>query len=77
MKKTIQITHQAKTHDGQISFPLSIHPGPRDKKIQSRKRQNHIQNHQARAEINRNRSNSKNNPTYHGIGRHAGVKTGY
>lgn len=52
---------------------ISIHPTPRSKKTISRKRANRIVNLQARAEINRLRSSSPNNPTFHGGGRHAGV----
>ncbi len=66
-----------KNAQGQIPFPSSIHPGPRNKATKLRKKQNSIQNHQARREINIARSNSKNNPTYHGIGRHANVKPGH
>jgi hypothetical protein len=62
---------------GQIPFPSSIHPAPRDRATKIRKYQNHSANLQQRAEINRMRANSKNNPTYHGIGRHAGVKIGH
>lgn len=77
-----------KIHDGQqfsfyknalghIPFPSSIHPGPRDRLTKQRKKQNQIANHQIRAEINRQRSNNKSSPNYHGIGRHAGVKIGH
>ena len=62
---------------GVISFPSSIHPGPRDKKRNARKKQNSIANHQARRQANQLRDQSKNNPTWHGIGRHANVKTGH
>jgi hypothetical protein len=57
---------------GQIPFPSSIHPAPRDRATKIRKYQNHSANLQQRAEINRMRANS-----YHGIGRHAGVKIGH
>lgn len=84
MKQKIQIN----THDGQqfafyknalghIPFPASIHPGPRDRSRNIKKRQNHQQNLQARSAANQARSASKNNPNWHGIGRHAGVKTGH
>jgi hypothetical protein len=84
MKQSININ----IHDGQqfsfyknalgrIPFPSSIHPAPRDRATKIRKHQNHSANLQQRAEINRMRANSKNNPNYHGIGRHAGVKIGH
>lgn len=78
----------SKSHDGQtpsyypnamgkITFPSSIHPGPRNRATKLRKKQNSLANHQARRQANQLRSNSKSNPNWHGIGRHAGVKPGH
>lgn len=66
-----------KNAQGQIPFPSSIHPGPRDRRRNIRKRQNLIQNHIARRIANQARDASKNNPTWHGVGKHAGVKPGH
>jgi len=79
---------QAKIHDGnafsfypnalgRIPFPSSIHPGDDGGKRSKKNWQIHKQNHIARAQINQSRSSNKSNPNFHGIGRHAGVKTGY
>lgn len=54
----------------------SIHPNPRSETTKRRKAQNNKANHQARAEANRRRAHSKQEPTWHGIGKHAGVKLG-
>ena len=52
----------------------SIHPHPQPSERLRRKRANHLANHQARAEVNTLRSKSPlNNPTWHGVGKHAGV----
>lgn len=50
-----------------------IHPIPQPRARLQRKRRNHEQNHAARAEVNRRRSNNKNEPNWHGTGRHAGL----
>jgi len=51
----------------------SIHPYGRDPKRGARKRQNRKANLEARAATNSARAHSLNNPTWHGIGMHAGV----
>ena len=63
-----------------VVFPYNcgIHPGPRNRIRSRRKRVNNLANHIARAETNQARSNSvMKNPTWHGIGRHAGVPIGH
>ena len=89
MYTTRNPTHNRQSHDGQaysfyknaqgqISFPSSIHPGPRDRTTKIRKKQNSIANHQQRRETNQRRSQSPlNNPTWHGIGRHANLPHGH
>lgn len=52
----------------------SIHPFPQPRARLARKRNNHRQNHEARAATNRARSANKANPTWHGEGSHAGLK---
>ena len=51
----------------------SIHPLPQPRARLQRKRRNHEANHAARAEANRRRSHNKNEPNWHGTGRHAGL----
>jgi hypothetical protein len=62
-----------KNHQGVVLYNLGIHPGgvKRAKKI--KKALNNRANHLARAETNRARVVNKNNPTWHGTGRHAGL----
>lgn len=56
----------------------SIHPLGQPRERLARKAQNHAKNLQERAEVNRARSHSPlANPTWHGIGRHAGVPRGH
>jgi hypothetical protein len=56
----------------------SIHPYGRRPGVSARKRANNLANHAARREVNSARANSVlNNPTWHGIGRHAGVPRGH
>lgn len=56
----------------------SIHPNGQPRERLIRKAQNHAKNLQERAEVNRHRSQSPlNNPTWHGIGKHAGVPLGH
>ena len=56
----------------------SIHPYGRKPGVSARKRANHAANHQARAEVNSARAHdTMKSPTWHGIGRHAGVPRGH
>lgn len=58
-----------------IPYNSGIHPGGRSPRTKARKRANAAANHQARAAVNSARSSStSNNPTWHGTGRHAGVR---
>lgn len=67
-----------KNCQAQVPFNSGIHPGRRSARTKIRKRQNNIANHQARREVNQRRSHGvQSNPTWHGIGRHAGVATGH
>ena len=61
-----------------IPYNCGIHPGPRNRTRSRRKRANNLDNHIVRAETNQARANSvMKNPTWHGVGRHAGVPRGY
>ena len=66
-----------KNAQGVVPFNSGIHPGKRSKETKNRKRQNINANHQARRLANQLRNQNKNNPNWHGIGRHAGVKAGH
>lgn len=50
----------------------SIHPDGQPRARLLRKAKNHTENMAERSEANRKRSSSMSNPTWHGIGRHAG-----
>jgi hypothetical protein len=59
------------------AIQTSIHPNPQPRARLLRKKRAHEENHRNRAETNRQRSNNKANPTWHGIGKHAGVREGH
>jgi hypothetical protein len=77
MKTQVAKFMSIKLNSSSGAVQTSIHPNPQPRARLLRKKRAHEENHKNRSETNRQRSNNKANPTWHGIGKHAGVREGH